>query len=980
MLLNCHTYYSLRYGTLSLEQLLAEAGAKGYEQIVLTDINNTSACVDMMRMAPEQGMKPIMGIDFRNGIQQQYVGIAMNNEGFAELNEHLSKHLHDERTFEAQAPKFSHSYIIYPLSAYKGWALGENEFLGIKAKELNGLVLKKGLDERKMVVLQPATFTDKRSFNTHRLLRAIDKNVLLSMLPTSEQSSPDEVMQPRDELYRLFAEHPTIIQNTEHILSTCEVKVEFGKFANKNKKSWTGSVEDDWEKLRKESLKNLPYRYPQPSAEVLQRLEKELEVIGQMGFASYFLINWDIVNYARSKGYYYVGRGSGANSMVAYLLRITDVDPIDLDLYFERFINPFRSTPPDFDIDFSWTDRDDITDYIFKTYGKDGKAALLGAYNTFQFKSVTRELGKVFGFPAGEIDALQRNLDPAKTDEVGRLVLGYSKFIDGFPSHLSIHSSGIIISEEPLSHYCATFMPPKGYPTTQFSMIEAEDIGLYKFDILSQRGLGKIKDSLGLIKQNQNVEIDIHDFKKFYQDEDVKVLLRQGKAIGCFYVESPAMRMLLCKLQADDYLRLVAASSIIRPGVAKSGMMREYILRYRQPELRKKARAALPQLYDILAETYGVMVYQEDVIRVAHEFAGLTLAEADYLRRGMSWKFKQRNEFDRVQQQFFDNCKAKGYPLELISNVWTQIESFANFAFSKGHSASYAVESYQALYLKAYYPLEYMVATLNNGGGFYRPEVYIHEARMHGGIIHQPCVNKGEIGCCIFGKDIYLGLGMIAEMEHDFASDIIKERLTHGVFSSFQDFVKRVYPSIEQLRLLIRAGAFSFTQKTKQALLWEAHNILSGSKPKKQVKPLFEESVKEFKLPVLMQNPIDEFYDHIELFGFPPNLPFDMLKDGLPCPTSSTQLKEQVGKELSIVGYLVTIKYTGTSKGERMYFGTFLDVQGHWVDTVHFPPSARAYPFRGPGCYMLTGKVTEEFDFYSLEVSKMERLTYKNLD
>lgn len=980
MLLNCHTYYSLRYGTLSLEQLLAEAKAKGYGQIVLTDINNTSACVNMMRMAPEQSMKPIMGIDFRNGIQQQYVGIAMNNQGFAELNEHLSQHLHNEMEFDVQAPSFNNSYIIYPLSAYKGWALRENEYIGIHARELNSLLLKKGLDERKMVVLQPATFTDKRSFNTHRLLRAIDKNVLLSMLPVAEQSSPDEVMLPKDELYKLFADHPQIIQNTEHILNTSEVKVEFGKFANKNKKSWTGSIGEDHELLRVECLKSLPYRYPQQTDEVMKRMEKELEIIGQMGFASYFLINWDIVSYARSKGYYYVGRGSGANSMVAYLLRITDVDPIDLDLYFERFINPFRSTPPDFDIDFSWTDRDDITDYIFKRYGANGKAALLGAYNTFQFKSVTRELGKVFGLPPGEIDALQRNLDPAKTDEIGRLVLGYSKLIDGFPSHLSIHSSGIIISEEPLSHYCATFMPPKGYPTTQFSMIEAEDIGLYKFDILSQRGLGKIKDSLGLIKQNHKVEVDIHDFKKFYQDENVKVLLRQGKAIGCFYVESPAMRMLLCKLQADDYLRLVAASSIIRPGVAKSGMMREYILRYRNPELREKARAALPELYDILAETYGVMVYQEDVIRVAHEFAGLTLAEADYLRRGMSWKFKQRNEFDRVQQQFFDNCKAKGYPMDLISNVWTQIESFANFAFSKGHSASYAVESYQALFLKAYYPLEYMVATLNNGGGFYRPEVYIHEARMHGGIIHPPCVNQSKIGCSIFGKDIYLGLGMIAEMEHGFAEELLKEREANGGFLSLHDFVKRVYPSIEQLRLLIRAGAFSFTQKSKQALLWEAHLLLSGSKPQKNIKPLFEESVKEFKLPVLEQNPIDDFYDHIELFGFPPNLPFDMLKDDLPCNSTAAQLKEQIGYEFSIVGYLVTIKYAGTSKGERMYFGTFLDVEGQWIDTVHFPPSARAYPFRGLGCYLLTGKVTVEFDFYTLEVSKMERLAYLNRD
>jgi DNA polymerase-3 subunit alpha len=349
-----------------------------------------------------------------------------------------------------------------------------------------------------------------------------------------------------------------------------------------------------------------------------------------MNFASYFLINWDIVRYAQSKDYYYVGRGSGANSMVAYLLRITDVDPIDLDLYFERFINPYRSNPPDFDIDFSWTDRDDMTRYIFDRFGTQ-RTALLGAYNTFQHDAVIRELGKVFGLPPGEIDKLQMASKYPDIDDLGKMVLRYSDLIKGFPSHLSVHSSGIIISEEPITTYTATIMPPKGYPTTQFSMLEAEDIGLYKFDILSQRGLAKIKDALTLVKENKNVDLDVHNMQEYKDDERIKELLREGKAIGCFYVESPAMRMLLTKLKADDYLRLVAASSIIRPGVARSGMMREYIVRHRDPNKRKDIN---PLLLALMPDTYGVMVYQEDVIKVAHYFAGLSLAEADVLRRG----------------------------------------------------------------------------------------------------------------------------------------------------------------------------------------------------------------------------------------------------------------------------------------------------------------------------------------------------------
>ena len=288
-------------------------------------------------------------------------------------------------------------------------------------------------------------------------------------------------------------------------------------------------------------MDGLLYRYPVPSPEVMERIEKELDVITQLNFASYFLINWNIIQYARHKSYYYVGRGSGSNSIVAYLLRITDVDPIELDLYFERFINLHRNNAPDFDIDFSWTDRDDITRYIFDTFGYQ-RTALLGAYATYQQDATIRELGKVFGFPAQEINKLQAIKNKTEAEGIGKTILDYCDLMKGYPSHLSIHASGIIISEEPVACYTATSLPPKGYPTTHFSMLEAEDMGLYKFDILSQRGLGKIKDSLGLIQKNTGIEIDIHALNKFKQDEQVKKMLRVGRCIGCFYVESPAMR------------------------------------------------------------------------------------------------------------------------------------------------------------------------------------------------------------------------------------------------------------------------------------------------------------------------------------------------------------------------------------------------------------------------------------------------------
>ncbi len=451
--------------------------------------------------------------------------------------------------------------------------------------------------------------------------------------------------------------------------------------------------------------------------------------------------------------------------------------------------------------------------------------------------------------------------------------------------------------------------------------------------------------------------------------------MRDGQAIGCFYVESPAMRMLLKKLRVDHYLGLVAASSIIRPGVAQSGMMREYILRERQPEKRKEAH---PVLWDIMPDTYGIMVYQEDVIKVAHYFAGLTLGEADVLRRGMSGKYRSRAEFDRVRDKFFSNCQAKGYDIKLASEVWRQIESFAGYAFAKGHSASYAVESYQSLFLKAHYPLEYMVATINNGGGFYRAELYIHEARMRGAIIHPPCVNRSGYICHIRGKEIFIGLGFVHGIESDFVQRMVYKRELSGAFADLVDFVERTHIGLEQLTTLIRVNAFRFTGKKKKELLWKAHQLLNkAKKPHVEQTKLFRPQPKEYRLPSLELEEYEEAFDQIELLGFPLCSPFELIDDAEPnIQLVAADMPQYCNRVISIIGYLITVKDTGTKNGKRMNFGTFIDRAGHFIDTTHFPNVARDYPFRGRGIYNITGKVVEEFGFYSIEVTKMEKLSY----
>ena len=465
----------------------------------------------------------------------------------------------------------------------------------------------------------------------------------------------------------------------------------------------------------------------------------------------------------------------------------------------------------------------------------------------------------------------------------------------------------------------------------------------------------------------------MHDIKRFKEDERIKRLLREADAVGCFYVESPAMRMLLRKLQVDNYLGLVAASSVIRPGVAQSGMMQEYIKRYRHPE-RKEGIS--PTLYQLMPETFGVMVYQEDVIKVAHYFAGLSLGEADKMRRGMSGKFRSREEFAEVKQKFFKNSvEIKGNSIELTQEVWRQTESFAGYAFAKGHSASYAVESYQCLFLKAYFPLEFLVATVNNYGGFFSTELYVLEAKRLGANIESICVNKSLVETTIYGTTIFIGFHLLNSLESKTARAIEKERLCNGEFVDFQDFVNRVKISLEQIALLIRINAFRFTGKDKRELLWESHMRVAPAKKISTEKELFSVSGREFEIPKLTSTAGENAFDELELLGFTLKPFFDLLSE--PSKRSITLSKDLPvlnGQNVWVKGYLIHVKKTQTSNGQLMCFGCFIDTEGEWLDTVHFPNVMQQFPFRGKGVYEVYGKVVLEYDCVIIEAQYLEKM------
>ncbi len=1005
MHLSCHSYYSLRYGTLSIENLVEEAVRANASTLALTDINNSTGIMDFVAACREKGIKPIAGIEFRCDDRLLFTGFAKNNDGFRELNEFLSHHNINNLPLPDRAPEMENVFVVYPftsppgpLSLRRGGAAGGGEVLiGIRPSDLNPLMLSRRRDLiPRMVLMTPVTFRNAKEYELHCNFRAVDHNVLLSRLEPHQVAASDEIMRPVDELNEICRDFPEIVRNTEKLMDACSIDFDFK--ACKNKKTFTGNRYDDLILLEKLALDGVQYRYGKGNGEAMRRVRHELGIIDRMGFSSYFLIAWDIIRYSLSRGFYHVGRGSGANSIVAYCLRITDVDPIELDLYFERFINPKRTSPPDFDIDYSWKERDEVLDYIFKRYGHE-HTALLGAMSTFRDKSIYRELGKVHGLPKGEIDAFLKHPEEAiHKNHIIRKISELGEMMADFPNIRSIHAGGVLISEEPITCYSALDMPPKGFPTTQFDMYVAEDAGFEKLDILSQRGIGHIYEAAEIVKRNQGISVDVHNVKAFKEDEKVKVQLRNAHTIGCFYVESPAMRGLLKKLHCDNYRTLVAASSIIRPGVARSGMMKEYIQRFHHPGEFKYLH---PVMEEQLKETFGVMVYQEDVLKICHHFAGLDLADADVIRRAMSGKYRSKKELQRIIDKFFENCRNAGYPEDVTKEVWRQIESFAGYSFSKAHSASYAVESYQSLYLKAHYPLEFITGVINNFGGFYSSWVYFNEAKISGGNLHVPCVNNSEYKTSIRGKDIYLGFIHVAGLETSVGRAICDLRSTisdsspttaappptppqsgrgERPYTGLEDFIARVPVTLDQLIILIRVGAFRFTGKPKATLLWEAHMLLGKNGEIRPVinQVLFPAPVRKFVLPALEQNLLSDVYDEIELLGFPiTHTYFDLLHTKFRGDILSHEMPAHVGKTVRMLGLLVTIKYVRTSKREWMHFGTFIDVNGRFYDTVHFPKAVTEYPFRGDGVYLVKGKIVEEFGFPSMNVEKMAKMPLK---
>ncbi|MEE2876271.1 MAG: DNA polymerase III subunit alpha [Candidatus Neomarinimicrobiota bacterium] len=728
---------------------------------------------------------------------------------------------------------------------------------------------------------------------------------------------------------------------------------------------------------------------------VLKRLTYELDIIIDMGYADYFLIVWDIVRWANRRGIPTVGRGSAAGSMVSYLLGITPVDPLKHKLIFERFLNPERKEPPDIDVDLCWKRRDEVLEYVYERYGEE-RVAMISTFNTYRFRGALRDVARAMGLSEREINRLRyeergdacppvrrrrgqmRNGREGKSDPQYGEVFRLARQLEGRPRHMGIHCGGIVISPEKITDCVPLQRSTKGPMVTQFDMHGVEKVGLVKIDLLGQRSLTVVAEMADTLKKKYGVSFDRHTMPEM--DEKTKALIREGRTMGVFQIESPGMRGLLKKLQVDTFEMITAASSVIRPGPADSGMLRHFVKRHHGKEEVETVHASLTEL---LEETYGVMLYQEDVIKIAEAIAGWSLDESDKLRRSMSGK-RVEEPFIEHRDHFIRDAVKRGVNVEAALEIWRQMKTFSGYAFCKAHSAAYSVISVQSAWLKAHFPAEFMAAVMSNYGGFYHTSCYLEEARRLGITIRPPDANHAELHFTAEEGVPYIRIGFlqIKGLTQRTLANLLAKRKERP-FESLEDFCVRVKPACREVEALIRCGAFDSFGYTRPQHLWRLK--LFCERMKMSEEGLFPDAVKLSSTVPAVDYPLEKkLRDELELIEFTiEKHPLWIWKEALQRHankvggfTHACDLHRHVGRKVTLVGWMVTTRRTRTKLGEMMQFLSCEDLTGMY-EAVLFPVADRKFGglIRSRGPYIIEGRVEDDFGHTPVTVGKLTVLT-----
>ena len=893
--LHIHSEFSLLDGANRIKDLPVRAKELGMDAMAITDHGVMYGAIDFYKACKKEGIKPIIGcevyvaprsrFDKEPGIDNKYnhlILLAKNNQGYKNLSKLVSLGFIDGYYYKPRIDleileKYSEGLICLSacLAGSVNQALlnGQNE----KAEEIalwhkrvfgedyyielqNNGIKEQVLANQKLVGLARKLDIPLVATNDAHYLKkedAYNHEVLLCIQTGKRMSDEDRMRFETEELYvkspeemiDYFKAFPDAIENTVKIAEKCNVEFEFGHTILPNYEVPEG-YETHYDFLEDLCKKGMAKRYGENIPEEYQkRADYELGVIKKMGYVDYYLIVWDYINYAKTHDIPVgPGRGSGAGSILAYAIEITDIDPMKYNLLFERFLNPERVSMPDFDVDFSDEQRQEVIDYVCRKYGHDHVSQII-TFGTLAAKNAIRNVGRALDVSLAETDkiakmipnelhitikkALEQNIELKnlyENDERIHKLLDVSMALEGMPKNTSTHACGVVITKDPVDSYVPLYVRD-GQNATQYIMTTLEELGLLKMDFLGLRTLTVIKDTKEMIKKDHGIDVE---FDKDMNDPKVYKLWQDGKTCGVFQFESQGMKNFMQELKPDCLEDLIAGVSLYRPGPM------DQIPRYVRGKQTGKNEYTHPKLEPILNVTYGCMVYQEQVMQIVRDLAGYSLGRADLVRRAMGKKkldvmAKEREVFihgqvDKEGNIVVPGCVRNGIDEKSANKIFDEMAEFAKYAFNKSHAACYAVVSYQTAYLKAYYPPEFMAAMLNSYlGNLDKVPVYIDECKSLNIEILKPSINDSELKFTAINGNIRFGLGSIKNVGITPVENIIKERKENGLFKSFTDFCERVVEkgvNKKCIESLIKSGAFDEFMQNRSTLLKSFEGII----------------------------------------------------------------------------------------------------------------------------------------------------------
>jgi len=1028
--LHVHTEYSLLDGSIRIKDLVSQTKNLGMSSIAITDHGSMFGVVQFYQEAKKQGIKPILGSEVyvamnnyteketKDKNQYHLVLLASNNQGYENLMKIVSEGYVNGFYYK---PRIDHDILrrysegIICLSACLGGEVqqhilddnierakdvakiyneifGQNNFYlelqdhGIEEQIRVNKVLREMSKELNipLIATNDVHYLRRADAKVHDVLLCVQTGK--SVVDEDRMRFPTEefYLKSPEEMYLLFPEDIIALENSLDIANRCHVELDFNTLHLPNYEVPNGYTNEDY--LKELSLAGLKDRYEEITDEVQKRYEYEIEVIIQMGYTDYFLIVWDFIKYARDNGIMVgPGRGSAAGSIVSYALNIIDINPLDYGLLFERFLNPERITMPDIDIDFCYERREEVIQYVINKYGAD-RVAQIATFGTMAARGAIRDVGRAINMPYGEVDyiakqipteigiTIERALEINKTlrdeyeenDDVTRLI-DLAKAVEGLPRHTSTHAAGVVISKEPITKY-APLLRNGDAITTQFTMIELEELGLLKMDFLGLRTLTVIRDAVDLIKKNHNLNIDFSKIK--FEDKKVLDLFAKAETLGIFQFESPGMRAFLKELKANVFEDLIAANSLFRPG--PMNQIPTFVTCKHDPS---QISYLHPSLEPILDVTYGCIVYQEQVMEIVRKLGGYSFGRADLVRRAMGKKKmevmeKERKNFiygqtDENGEVILKGAIRNGVEEKKASQIFDLMIDFANYAFNKSHSAAYAVIAYRTAWLKVYYPVEFMAALISSiMGNSSQVSLYIQECKRIGIKVLPPDVNFSMGKFTVDDEKIRYGLSAVKNVGENFINAVVKARES-GQFVSLTDFIQRIEKidsnvmNKRAVESLIKSGALDSLRANRAQLLSVFEKTIDGihSDRKRNLEgqfSLFEtaEVKYEDRLPDLKEFPQNTLLQmEKEILGIyvsgHPLMPYekeikllsnfstaDLITDGV--DEDINILSQKDGQKVTIVGIITEKKNKVTRNNNMMAFITLEDLYGA-IECIVFP-------------------------------------------